>query len=140
MPDGKWRAGRWAEARSAILLAWGSASGPSWRFGRAGLPRAEDVQLDGRVLLFALAVSLASGSLVWPGPALRVPSRGLEQALRAGSRTVAGESLRRLHSGFVVFRDRAGGGAAGLGRDAGAHAVPASGVARHGRDMWGMYW
>ncbi|MGC2659341.1 MAG: ABC transporter permease [Bryobacteraceae bacterium] len=66
-----------------------------------GLPRAEEVQLDWQVLLFAVGVSLLTGLLFGLIPALRVPSRQLEQALRAGSRTVGGSS-RRLHSGFVV--------------------------------------
>jgi len=65
------------------------------------LPRAEQVQLDGRVLLFALGVALASGLLFGLAPALRVSTGQLERALRAGGRTVAGSS-RRLHSGFVI--------------------------------------
>ena len=66
-----------------------------------GLPRADEVQLDWRVLLFALGVSLASGVLFGLAPALRVPSRGLEQTLRAGAKTLMGGS-RRLHGVFVV--------------------------------------
>ena len=65
------------------------------------LPRAEEVQLDWRVLLFALTASLVSGLLFGLAPALRAPVREVEQALRAGGRTLAGSS-RRLHSGFVV--------------------------------------
>jgi predicted permease len=65
------------------------------------LPRAEEVGLDGHVLLFAIAVSLLSGLLFGLAPALRAPVRELEQALRAGARTVTGSS-RRLHSGFVA--------------------------------------
>ena len=65
------------------------------------LPRAEGVRLDWHVLLFALAVSLASGLLFGLAPALRAPARELERALHAGSRSVAGSS-RRLHAGFVV--------------------------------------
>jgi predicted permease len=65
------------------------------------LPRFHEVSLDWRVVAFAVAVSLASGLLFGLAPALRVPSRGLEQALRAGARTVAGAS-RRLHGVFVV--------------------------------------
>jgi predicted permease len=65
------------------------------------LPRAEEVGLDGHVLLFAIAVSLLSSLLFGLAPALRAPVRELEQALRAGARTVAGSS-RRLHSGFVA--------------------------------------
>src|SRR5208283_245606 len=65
------------------------------------LPRAEEVQLDWRVLLFALAVSLGSGLLFGLAPALRAPVRDLEQKLRAGARTVTGGS-RRLHGAFVI--------------------------------------
>ena len=74
---------------------------PFVSFWPGSLPRADEVQLDWRVLLFALAVSLASGILFGLAPALRAPSRGLERALRAGGRTIAGSS-RRLHSSFVV--------------------------------------
>src|SRR5206468_9368222 len=65
------------------------------------LPRADEIQLDWRVLLFALTASLVSGLLFGLAPALRAPSRDLEQTLRAGGRTLAGSS-RRLHNGFVV--------------------------------------
>ena len=66
-----------------------------------GLARAAEVQLDWHVLLFALGVSLLCGLLFGLAPALRAPTRDLEQILRAGVRTLAGSS-RRLHSGFVV--------------------------------------
>lgn len=66
-----------------------------------GLPRADEVHLDWRVLLFALAVSFISGILFGLLPALRAPSRDLEHALRAGGRTVAVGS-RHLHAGFIV--------------------------------------
>jgi predicted permease len=65
------------------------------------LPRAEEIALDWRVLLFALATSVASGLLFGLAPAVRTPARHLEHALRAGGRTVGGSS-RRLHAGFVV--------------------------------------
>lgn len=65
------------------------------------LPRAEEVQLDWRVLLFALSVSLLSGFLFGLAPALRAPARKLEQVLRGGGRGVVG-SARRLHTSFVV--------------------------------------
>jgi predicted permease len=64
------------------------------------LPRAEEVQLDWRVLLFAVVVSLFSSFLFGLAPALRVPARRLEQAFRGGGRTIAG-TARRLH-GFVI--------------------------------------
>jgi predicted permease len=65
------------------------------------LPRAEEVHLDWRVLVFSIGASLFSGLLFGLAPALRIPTRGFEQALRAGARSIAGTS-RRLHSGFVV--------------------------------------
>ncbi len=65
------------------------------------LPRAEEVQLDWRVLLFALGASLACGLLFGLAPALRAPVHAVEQTLRAGARTVVGSS-RRLHASFVI--------------------------------------
>jgi predicted permease len=74
---------------------------PFVTFWPGSLPRAEEVQLDWRVLLFALGASLASGLLFGLAPALRAPTRELEQTLCAGARTLVGNS-RRLHSGFVI--------------------------------------
>jgi predicted permease len=74
---------------------------PFVAFWPGSLPRAEEVQLDWQVLLFAIGVSLFSGLLFGLAPALRAPARELEQTLRAGGRTVAGSS-RRLHAGFVI--------------------------------------
>ncbi len=74
---------------------------PFVQFWPGSLPRADEVQLDWRVLLFALTASLVSGLLFGLAPALRAPVRDVEQALRAGGRTLAGSS-RRLHSGFVI--------------------------------------
>ena len=51
---------------------------------------AEEVQLDWRVLLIAIAASVLSGLLFGLAPALRAPARELEQALRAGGRTMPG--------------------------------------------------
>ena len=65
------------------------------------LPRAEEVHLDWHVLLFAVGVSLFSGILFGLAPALRIPVRSIEPILRAGARSVAGQS-RRLHGSFVI--------------------------------------
>jgi predicted permease len=75
--------------------------GPFVKFWPGSLPRAEEVQLDWRVLLFAIGISLFSGFLFGLAPALRAPVRQLEQTLRAGARTVVGSS-RRLHGAFVA--------------------------------------
>jgi predicted permease len=66
-----------------------------------GLPRAEEVLLDWRVLMFAVCTSLLCGFLFGLAPALRAPTHQLEESLKGGMRTVGGSS-RRLHSGFVI--------------------------------------
>lgn len=83
-----------------VLLA---ATGirPFVTFWPGTLPRAAEVHLDWRVLLFAIAASLASGLLFGLAPALRAQSHKVEQTLRAGGRAVAGGS-RRLHGSFVI--------------------------------------
>lgn len=97
-------------AESALLAAGGGALGlllanfgslPFVRFWPDNLPRASEVHLDWRVLLFAVAVSLTSSLLFGVVPALRAPRSTLEETLRSGARTIAGKS-KRWHSSFVV--------------------------------------
>ncbi len=83
-----------------ILLAFASIH-PFVSLWPGSLPRAEDVQLDWRVLFFALGVSLLSSLFFGLAPALRAPAREAEGALRGAGRSLGG-STRRLHSGFVV--------------------------------------
>ncbi len=75
--------------------------GPFVKFWPGALPRAEEVHLDWRVLLFGVAISLFCGILFGLAPALRIPTHNLERTLRAGARSVAGSS-RRLHGSFVI--------------------------------------
>ena len=107
---GRLRLARQCLTESAVLALAGGALGialagfgigPFLAMWPGDLPRATEVQLDWRVLAFALAVSVASGLLFGLAPALRVPARMLEQTLRLGSRSVGGSS-RRLHGAFVV--------------------------------------
>ncbi|HXU20964.1 MAG TPA: ABC transporter permease [Verrucomicrobiae bacterium] len=65
------------------------------------LPRAEEIHIDWRVLCFGAGISLLCGLLFGLTPALRVPMHRLEEALRAGGRSITGNS-RRLHSPFVI--------------------------------------
>ena len=74
---------------------------PFLTFWPGELPRVEEVQVDWRVLLFAVSVSVLSGLLFGLAPAWRAPARQVETILRAGARTMAGSS-RRLHSAFVI--------------------------------------
>ena len=107
---GRGRLARQCLTESAVLGLSGGLLGillaaigvrPFVAFWPGTLPRAEEVQVDWHVLLFALAASLLSGLLFGLAPALRVPTRHLEQTLRAGARSLGG-GARRLHGGFVV--------------------------------------
>jgi predicted permease len=107
---GRGRLARQCLTESGVLAMAGGALGvvlaalgmrPFTLFWPGGLPRVQEVQLNWHVLLFALGVSLVSGLLFGLAPALRTPARHLEQALRAGSRTLAG-SAHRLHGAFVA--------------------------------------
>jgi predicted permease len=107
---GRGRLVRQCLTESAVLGLCGGVLGvllaamgirPFVAFWPGSLPRAQEVTLDWRVLLFALAVSLLGGLLFGLAPALRVPARALEQTLRAGARTVVGSS-QRLHAVLVT--------------------------------------
>jgi predicted permease len=107
---GRGRLVRQCLTESAVLALAGGSLGvalaaqglrPFVVFWPGSLPRAEEIHLDWRVLLFALAASLLSGLLFGLAPALRAPARGLEQTLRDGSRSVTG-GARGLHAGFVI--------------------------------------
>jgi predicted permease len=65
------------------------------------LPRAGGIHVDWRVLCFGLGISLVCGFFFGLTPALRVPMHQLEGVLRAGGRSVSGNS-RRVHSPFVI--------------------------------------
>jgi predicted permease len=104
------RLARQCLTESAVLGLAGGALGiliaaagiqPFVAFWPGSLPRAEEIHLDWRVLIFALAISLFSGLLFGLAPALRIPARNLEQTLRNGARTVSGHS-RRPYGTFVV--------------------------------------
>ena len=107
---GRFRLVRQCLTESAVLGLGGGALGIALAaagirrflaFWPGDLPRAGEVGLDWRVLAFTLSVSLACGLLFGLAPALRVPVRAIEHALRAGTRGTAAGS-RRLHGGFVI--------------------------------------
>jgi predicted permease len=107
---GQGRLVRQCLTESTVLAFGGGALGvlaavtglrPFLSFWPGNLPRAEEIRLDWRVLVFAVAVSLVCGILFGIAPALRSRGRELEQALRAGARSVAG-GARRWHASFVI--------------------------------------
>ncbi len=65
------------------------------------LPRASEVSIDARVLLFTLGVSLLGGIIFGLAPALRSSRANLQQVLRQSSRG-AGDARHRLQGLFVA--------------------------------------
>ena len=76
-------------------------TGPFLRFWPDRLPRADEVHVDWRVLLFALASSILTALIFGLIPALRANRSAIEETLRSRSRSIAG-SARRPLNGFVV--------------------------------------
>lgn len=67
------------------------------------LPQVRDVQVDANVLLFALAVSIATGIAFGLGPAAHFVHDGVSEALKSGGRTSdAGASRSPLRKTMVV--------------------------------------
>ncbi len=87
---------------AGALVAWlGVVALRAWSAGV--LPRSDTIQLDARVLLFALAAALGCGVLAGLLPALQLSSGSTANALRdAGPRLLGGRSGRRLHQGLVI--------------------------------------
>jgi predicted permease len=83
----------------AVLAKWGTrtilAALPD------ALPRAEEIGLDGGVLLFTLGISALTGILFGLVPALRLLRPDLQQALKAGGRGSSG-APQRTQSVFVA--------------------------------------
>ncbi|MGE0128677.1 MAG: ABC transporter permease [Blastocatellales bacterium] len=75
-------------ALGLLLAAWGTQAALSLL--PTALPRAEQVGLDGRVLLFTFAVSLLTGMLAGLAPALKVSQRRLSETLKEGGRNAGG--------------------------------------------------
>ena len=67
-----------------------------------GLPRIEEVSVDGRVLAFALVVALASGLLFGLIPALRARGMEIAAALRDSRSVTSGRGTSRLRKTLVV--------------------------------------
>jgi predicted permease len=66
------------------------------------LPRAADIRVDSRVLLFAISTSAVTGLLVGLGPALQSARGGLVERLKATARGLQSGGRARLRSALVV--------------------------------------
>ena len=73
------------------------------------VPRIEGASIDGRVLLFDLFLSLITGLLFGALPAWRLARSAPAQALREGSRSVAGgRGQNRVHNALVIAQTAIG--------------------------------
>ncbi len=108
---GRRRLIRQVMAESIVLFAAGGALGLLLAgFGVRALlavnpdavPRSETIGIDGRVLLYTLAVSLGTGALAGLVPALAAVGSRLQPALKEGGRAVAGGRSRLVRNGLVV--------------------------------------
>jgi len=80
-----------------LLLAYGTLTSASTLLA-GQVPRAEEISIDARVLLFALGVSMLTGMLAGTLPALRAGRSDLNDALKDGGRSdgAIGVGTRRL--------------------------------------------
>jgi predicted permease len=82
-----------------LIAAWGTQAMVA--LVPQTLPRAEDISLDGRVLLFTLAVTLLAGTLFGLAPALKISRPNLHDTLKESGRGASGER-QRAQGVFVV--------------------------------------
>ena len=109
---GRWRIVRQLLTESMLLSVLGGALGVllAWwglrllvNLSPANIPRLETIRLDGRVLWFALALSLVTGLIFGLAPALQTSHLKLSEALKEGSRTGAGGGrAQRIRGVFIV--------------------------------------
>jgi putative ABC transport system permease protein len=80
-----------------LLLAYGMLTSASTLLA-SQVPRAEEISIDGRVLLFAVGVSMLTGMLAGTLPAVRAGRSDLNDALKEGGRSnsAIGIGTRRL--------------------------------------------
>ncbi len=84
-----------------ILLAWGlTRAVPA--LAPEDLPRLEEIQLDGRVLAFAVAASLLAGLLSGLVPTWRGTRSGLAPVLHEGDNRATSAAGKRLRGGLLV--------------------------------------
>jgi predicted permease len=87
-------------ALGLLLAGWGTQA--ALRALPETLPRAQDVALDARVLLFTLAVSILAGAIFGLAPALKTSRPDLQRKLKEGGRGGSG-AHHRAQGVFVVI-------------------------------------
>jgi putative ABC transport system permease protein len=88
-------------AIAVVLALWGTSLLVA--FKPDNLPRLNEIGVDGRVLAFALGISLLTGLVFGLLPAWSASHAGVGEALKEGGRSAtAGGARQRLRSTFVV--------------------------------------
>src|SRR5271165_4341671 len=86
-------------ALGLLIAAWGTQA--AIKVLPEALPRADEIHIDGRVLLFAIAVSLIAGILFGLVPAFRTSRTDIHETLKEGGRGGSG-ARHRAQSIFVA--------------------------------------
>jgi putative ABC transport system permease protein len=79
-------------ALGLLVAAWGTRA--ALGLLPTALPRADEVRLDGRVLVFTFAISLLTGLLAGLIPALKTSQRRFSETLKEGGRGSSGGRVR----------------------------------------------
>jgi predicted permease len=74
------------------------------KFGPANLPRLREINIDTRVLIFGLTVSLITGIIFGLAPAIHGSRLNLNESLKeSGGRSSGGPARNRMRSALVIF-------------------------------------
>ena len=84
-----------------LLLAVWSLSALRW-LNPGNIPRMQDIEVDGRVLVFTFVVVVLTGILFGLAPALRSSRVNLNEVLKEGGRSVVGSGSHRLRNLLVI--------------------------------------
>ena len=88
-----------------ILTKWGTKAAltvaPMGSFSLPTVPRAEEIGVDVRVLLFTFSISILTGIIFGLGPALKASATNTAETLKAGGRSVSGS--RSAAQSFLVI-------------------------------------
>ena len=83
-----------------VLASWAVSAVVA--FGPRGLPRLDEVSVDGRVLLFATGIGLLTGVLFGLAPAIQAARSNTGQSLRDGPRGSSRGGAQRTRNALVI--------------------------------------